>query len=287
MSSPQFGAPVSTGRRDPEPRHRPARSRRRPLAHRKCIGVPPTIGCHPHGATDLGASRLVRVACHSMTTTADPACCNSPRSVKPSSTSRSRSGRGGNVCARFWERLSPAALVYVGCLRHHVRADGLHQELEGMDADNDSSTEAERRDLAPTDEFIGEWPGIQERSSLLDGQRETVRSRLRVINQPSVALKRTWLTIFSHLQSRMTVTPRPAAGACCRAHPSAHSSFVNFAPALIPLPPSAIRRSARWLSRRQTRCNGPDPVHLDGRTRVQNRRSVHVPALDGMAGGGS
>ena len=40
----------------------------------------------------------------------------------------------------------------------------------------------------------------------------------------------------------------------------------------------------RCLSRRQTRCNAPDPVHLDGRTRVQNRRSAHVLILNDMAG---
>jgi len=45
-----------------------------------------------------------------------------------------------------------------------------------------------------------------------------------------------------------------------------------------------VGTSVRCLSRRQTRCNAPDPVHLDRRTRVQNRSSAHVPALDGTTG---
>jgi hypothetical protein len=59
------------------------------------------------------------------------------------------------------------------------------------------------------------------------------------------------------------------------------------------LPPMAgtatrmpIRHGVRCLSRRQTGCNAPDPVHLDGRTRVQNRRSAHVPTLGDTAGSG-
>ena len=81
-----------------------------------------------------------------------------------------------------------------------MSADGLHHALKGTDWNNDASTEAERRDLAAPHEFVGERPGYPEEGScLLDGQREAIRSHqnLRVISEPSVALKRTWRTIFS------------------------------------------------------------------------------------------
>ena len=42
----------------------------------------------------------------------------------------------------------------------------------------------------------------------------------------------------------------------------------------------------RCLSRRQTRCNAPDLVHLNGRTHVQNRSSEHIPTLGDTAGSG-
>jgi hypothetical protein len=43
-----------------------------------------------------------------------------------------------------------------GGLRRPISADALHNELEGVQRDHDSSTESQRRDLTATDQFVGD-----------------------------------------------------------------------------------------------------------------------------------
>jgi hypothetical protein len=87
--------------------------------------------------------------------------------------------------------------------------------------------------------------------------------------------KRAWRMIFSGPSSRPM--PRTLSWPI-RSTPTPYSWY--------DYPVLVLGMAVRCLSRRQTRCNAPDPVHLDGRTRVQNRRSEHVGALGDTAGRG-